>query len=93
MRERISLLIAYLLLVGVVAWLSFDIRRTLDNVESGVCATAEIAVANELSNLVIAAEEGELSESVERIISEYIELGEALQEQCGTTFLDLVGEP
>lgn len=39
-RERIGLLLAYVILVGVVAWSSFDTKRTLDRIETETCASA-----------------------------------------------------
>lgn len=89
-RDRIALLAAYLLLVGVVAWLSFSVGRSLDQVKDDVCATAEIAVANELATLVILADESVPSETVERVLTEYVALADTLRERCGTTYLDLV---
>lgn len=39
-RERVALLLAYVILVGVVAFSSFDTKRTLDRIEDETCASA-----------------------------------------------------
>ena len=103
-RDRIALFVAYVLLVGVVAWTTFDIRRTLDDVRNDVCATAEIVVANELTNLIIAADEGESVEITEPwlpqpaefadlsvAIQDYLDLSERLQERCGERVISILG--
>ena len=92
MRNRALLLIAYLLLVAVTAWTSFDIRRALSSLEDDLCGTAEIIVANELVSLFVLTDESSRPSETDDIVAEYVDLATALQEHCDESFSDLLDE-
>lgn len=85
--DRALTLAAYITLVGVVAWSTFQIQRTLDEVEELQCATAEIVVAEALLNLALAAPTADFDTYLEAQTA-FIAIGEAVKDRCGLVFLD-----
>lgn len=86
--DRLALLAAYLILVGAVAWMSWDTQRTLERVEEDVCAVAEITVLDTLLMLSLAdITEDRRQDALDAILLA-VEVGEAVQARCGLTFLD-----
>ncbi len=88
------LMAAYIILVAVVAWSTWDTQRALDKIEEDVCATAEIVVANEVFTLAVVSEQEDVNaETLKVALDTYILLAGALDERCGALFLDDIPVP
>ena len=93
-RDRWLLIVAYVLLVTTVAWQSWDTQRALDRIGENVCATAEVVVANQLFNLATYGQQEGVNEDVALVaIETYVTIAEAVQERCGSIFLDDIPVP
>lgn len=93
-RDRIMLLVAYVLLVFVTGWSAHNTKRTLDVIEEDVCATAEIVISNQIFNAVLYREqEGVDTEVLRTVLDTYIALSEAVQDRCGLIFIDKIPIP
>ncbi len=92
--DRVLLLASFVLLVVLVAFQSWDTQRSLHRIDENVCAVAEVAVAAPLFNISIYGEQqGVDSDNVQLAIATLISVAEAIQEQCGVTFLDEIEAP
>lgn len=92
--DRALTIAAYVLLFVTVTWLSYDLNRTIADVEENTCATAEIAIANEVFTLAIIARQEDVDESVLGVaLSTYVAVAERIQERCGLIFLDDIELP
>lgn len=92
--DRLLLLAAYGLLVGVSAWNAWNTVHALQRIEEEICATAEVAVAAPLLNLVVYGDqEGVDDDAVVFTIETLVAVGDAIKDRCGTTFLDELNLP
>lgn len=92
--DRASLFVAYVMLVGVVAWSAWSTSVALDRIEEDVCAAAEISVAGQLLNIATyGQQEGVNAQAAVATIETLIIIVDKIQERCGDIFLDDVEIP
>lgn len=81
MRDRVLLTIAYVLLVGSVAFLGWDVDRKLERNADIVCRMAAVSL---ISNLAIAGEGNITQEGFDAIL----EALSAIEDTCGSRLLN-----
>lgn len=82
-KELISLWVAYILLVGVVVWATFEIEHTLERIEQQACVTAELSVVSELGILATFGEQPGVDEVMrDRLREVFIEFNDIVVDAC-----------
>lgn len=92
--SRMTLLwISYTGLVLVTAWSAWNTDRALNRIEDDVCAAIEVTLFDTVVVLDVVSEaEGVDRDEVVALIDPILELAAAVEERCGATFLDDVGD-
>lgn len=92
-KERLLLLVAYIILVLVTVTGAWRTDRLIREVHIDLCSTAEITIANQVATLIVFGDQpGVNSAARDEVLEVYLDMSRALERRCDTPLFDLYRE-